>query len=625
MPYPPLKSENYQNLGGLNRKASLFMTGLNEAIDLLNFDFSVPGAWMTRPGSTLLITGNSGGVQSLTEFSRLSGASWKIWNVANELFSFNGATASLRHMGVTFGFTSTGYTYIPSPSNRLDMVPFVDRLFVAGSSFDFFKTDGVSSYKFSIPPGIVPASAHFTGMGLNGWTGWYQYAVAYINDRGYLGPIGPVLNVPLSGQTSIEFNVFDPRFSYVGGANNIVDQYGLTAGVLFRAGPFDFPTGGPGPTFIGNLFDLYTFPILGTSLADFGATLGPLNSTGNTPASNALWFTLVPQFIDVYNNSLLAFGFSAFPSTMYFSAIGEPESIGSTQSFEVRTNDGDRLTGGINFGSAEILFKLKSFHEFRGDTPNNYALRQISDQYGCVSNRACAVYEDYLLFLDPKGICQYNGTQPEIISTRIESTFRRMNIPAAIQNAYMLHVRDRNEVWCAFPIDGSTVNNYLVIYDYEVNAFTEWFGPQIYSLALATDPNQKQKPHYGDYTGNIHWFSSTFFSDSGRGFTFGVTPRFCGDLGNSVTKQFRRLYFDLVATQVTGITHLLTVNLFADTNLNQSVYNTTLAISSSMPQQPRIDFGVPAKTMAFSLAGVAQDSALQFSGFTLEYRYQRNV
>lgn len=622
MSYPPLKSENYQNLGGLNRKASLFMTGLNEAVDLLNFDFSVPGAWTTRPGTTLLITGNSGGVQSFTEFSRLTGASWKIWNVANELYSFNGATSNLRHMGTTFGNVFE-FTFIPSVNNRLDMIPFVDRLFVAGSSFDFFKTDGVSSYKFSIPPAYSPLSAIVTGSG-TGFTGWYQYAIGYINDRGYLGPISRPLNVNTAGDANIHLTIVDPNVPFQGTANRIVDQYGLTAQVLFRGGPYE-STLPNGPTFTGNLFDLAVLPIFASSYDDAGGSFGPATSTGNTPASQSLWFTMVPQFIDVYNNSLLAFGFSELPSTLFFSAIGEPESIGSTQSFEVRTNDGDKLTGGINYGSAEILFKLKSFHAFTGDTPNNYTLRQISDQYGCVSNRACAVYEDYLLFLDPKGICQFNGASVEIISTRVESTFRRMNLPAATQNAEMLHVRDRNEVWCSFPIDGSTVNNYLVIYDYLAGSFTEWFGPQIYSLALATDPNQKQKPHYGDYTGSIHWFSSTFFSDSGRGFTFSVTPRFCGDLGNSVTKQFRRIYFDMVATQVTGITHLLSVNLFADTNLNLSVYNTTLAISSSMPMQPRIDFGVPSKTMTFSLTGVSQDSALQFSGFTIEYRYQRNV
>lgn len=624
MPYQKLKNENYQNLGGINQKASPFMTGANEALALLNWDFSRPGAYTQRPGTTQYIGGGGSACLSFYEFSRLSGASYKLFNFGGTFVAYNGATRA-------------GLFGVSVPT-QFDIAAFVDRAFCANGD-QFFKTDGITANLFSLPP-VSPntiVSASVSATSTSGWTGTYVYQWAYLNNRGYLGPVqqmpaggfgtypGYVLGASNTWSVSVGLSTaLDPAFATIS-----PDQYGISAIVMFRSKALDSPTR---ITYLPSVYDVQSGvqiqPFSSTSVVTFtdaGMTYGPKYTTGSTLGSNYLWFTLAPRHLNIYNNAGFYFGFSSLLSTVYFSNLGEPEGVGATASFEVRSNDGDRLTGAINYRQAQIFSKLRSMHYLTGFSSDDYSLNELTDQYGCISNRAMCVWQDKLWFLDSNGIAEYNGGRVAKVSNRVEQTFRRMNVQAAIDQAVMLHVKERNEIWCAFPIDGATRNNYLVVYDYVADAWTEWQGPQCASLALATGPSLLLQPFYGDYSGAIHYFDPIFYSDSGRAFTCSITSRYFGDLGYSVTKQFRRLYFDMVMQQSAGVTHLMTVNLFSDMNSNASAFSTTFAISSSLPQQNRIDFGVPGKTLSFQLTHIAQDSALQFSGFTVEYRFQRAV
>jgi len=67
-----LKSESYQNLGGINLKASPFLTGPQEFLNLVNFDFQTPGS-LTKDTAQLeyLTQSYTGSIQSLYEYNKL--------------------------------------------------------------------------------------------------------------------------------------------------------------------------------------------------------------------------------------------------------------------------------------------------------------------------------------------------------------------------------------------------------------------------------------------------------------------------------------------------------------------------------------------------------------------------
>jgi hypothetical protein len=579
MGYPEQKQESYTNLGGMNTKASRYITPEGQAIRLVNFDSTKPGAWTKVPGTTQYIGATvSGSVGGVFQFSRLSGASFLIVAANTNLYNVDGAFNPIRSSlkdGALF-----------------DFVPFVDRLFCANGQ-DFFKTDGTASSRYSLPPGATGLSVAAGASG--GFTGFFQYAYGYLNDRGYFGPVGNFVGFSVATNFPVLTGFTTPS------------DYGITSLVIYRSENNQS----------ANVFRIGTVAAGSATFLDLGFTL---QTAINPPY---IWFTLAPRFIELFANSLFMGGFSSLQSTVAYSAIGEPEGVGATASFEVRTNDGDRLTGFKTFLGQMLIGKTKSFHALSGDNPQNYTLKEISDQYGCLSNRAFAVFLDRCHFLDSKGVVEYNGANVQIASTAMEDVFLRMNVEAAVDNAAMLHVKERNEVWTLIPVDGATLNNQLVVFDYNSNSWYERRGLDIRSLALVRTDLPYAYPFYGGYTGNLFKFGPTFAGDNGVGMTCLVLTRFHPGFGHSTESMFRRLWLDVDPQPPSvGGTVVIGIKFYANQGLSSPVLERTIYGST---WQSRIDFGVPGRDIAFEFSHFSETQALRINGYTIAHRFQRNV
>jgi hypothetical protein len=329
---------------------------------------------------------------------------------------------------------------------------------------------------------------------------------------------------------------------------------------------------------------------------------------------------LAPKYVELYNNQLFMAGFSSLPSTVYWSEIGEPEAIDPTYFAEFRTNDGDVIRALKAYQSDLIVLKERSVHRLVGDNPSNFLTQQVSDQYGCVSNRAAITFENYLWFLDPKGIVEYNGANIQIVSNKIEPTFTSMNVAAARENACGIHFRQQNEVWFAIPTNGATYNNTIVVYDYLAQAWTTYKGVDASSVAIIGSYIQQKTPFIGGYSGNIFHFGASFFADNGNGFSCVAQSRFICPMGESTEEQYRRLFLNI--NPISGVTQPININL--RTNYNQD----TIVSQRTMYQNPfqsRIDFGIPARSLSIEFSHFSASLPFRLDGFTIESRFQRDV
>lgn len=580
MGYPEHKQEAYTNLGGMNTKASRYITPEGQALRLVNFDFTKPGAWTKVPGSTLFLGATvSGSIGGIDQFSRLSGASYLIVSANTNLYNVTSGAFNAIRTGLKDGAL-------------FDFVPFVDRLFCANGQ-DFFKTDGTSASKYSLPPGATGLSvAAGSGTGL---TGFFQYAYGYLNDRGYYGPVGNFVGASIANTNPILTGFTTPT------------DYGITSLIIYRSENNQS----------ANVFRIGSAAAGSATFVDTGFTL---QSAINPPY---LWFTLAPRYLEIFANSLFMAGFSSAPSTVFFSAIGEPEGVGATASFEVRTNDGDRLTGFVPYFGQLLIGKTKSFHTLSGDNPQNYTLKEVSLEYGCLANHAFAVFLDRCHFLDSKGVIEYNGANVQVASTPVEDVFLRMNVEAAIDNAFMMHIKQRNEVWTLIPVDGATMNNQLVVYDYNANSWYERRGLNIRTLSLVQTDLPYPYPFYGGYTGSLFKFGPTFAGDNGSGMTSLVLTRFHPGEGHSTESMFRRLWFDVDPQPASvGGTVSISIKFYANQGLSAPVLERTIYGATF---QTRIDFGVPGRDIAFEFAHFSETQALRINGYTISHRFQRNV
>jgi hypothetical protein len=343
---------------------------------------------------------------------------------------------------------------------------------------------------------------------------------------------------------------------------------------------------------------------------------GPLTFTTET---DLVQFS--PRFLDAYQNRLFLAGFSTAPSTVWFSDIAEPEGYNPDFNFEIRTNDGDFITCIKAYSTEFYIFKQRSFHILNGDDPANFSIRQISDQYGCVNNRCCVLFADQMMFLDPKGIILWNGASISPISDqKIKPIFDRMNLPAAVLEACMVHDKSRNQILISIPIDGSTTNNMMVVYDYLVGAWTTYRNFSASALAQITGRNTTRNAFYGDYQGRVNQFGASFLNDNGVTVIPYWKTRFLHDLGDSTSKTYRRLFLD---TDAPGIsTNAFRIDFYQ--NYGPSiVLSTTMTLTQT---QNRIDFGVQnSKSVAFELTGLQMALPLRIHGFTLESRMTRRV
>lgn len=566
------KSESYSALGGINVKSSQYVNNIQEFRDITNLNFFVPGALNKRPGTTLYVGATVlGRITGVYEFQRLSGASYII------------TTANTNAYKLTNTFTA--FKAGLKDEALFDFETFVDRLFM-GNGQDFFKYDGTNTTNYSLPPGTTPTLSAAAGS----LTGTFLYGYGYLNDRGYLGPMINVNSIALSSQGA-----------NVGGLTTPLG-FGITAIAIYRTSP-----GGS---------DLFR---IGYAVA--GATLftdGGLPLT-NDASNDNLYFTLAPRYIELYNNQLFLSGFSSMLSTVYWSNVGEPEGIKPEDFAEFRTNDGDRVTGMKAFQGALIISKQRSIHKLTGDNPQNFLIQEISDQYGCISNRCMITFQNQLFMLDTKGVVEYNGANISFASNRVESFFLNMNLNAAIDNACGIHYRQYNEIWFCIPSQNSTMNDTVMVYDYVAEAWTKYTGVNVSSITIAQGNLPLKSPMYGGYTGSVFYFGSSLFGDNGQAITCMIQTRFLAPMGQTVEEQFRRFYLNL--NSIVGITQPITVNLIPN-------YGTSIAITRTMYQAPfqsRIDYGIPAKSLSAQVLHSSATLPFRIDGYTFESRFQRNV
>lgn len=626
MPYPKLKSETYHCQGGINTKVSLYITAEGEFLNLQNVDFRTVGALSSFAGSTILTT-----VGATSDITGIAGFI---------LFPFkNAAAGSTNFLFATDAYNTSsvgGNTFSPpSLPNVIQGNTYQFSFALGGSALfgcnnfgDFWTFQGSTVFwQAGLPKPLVTGNQQNSGTGSGGLSGTLVLYYSLVRSDGLFGPsLGQTYTV--GGGTaqsfrmpaSVNMNIGSSGLSYgsfgLSGIqvwaqlNNglplgLTPLIGLTTGALNVTLPFNWTAAGWAIT------SPQPYDYQGSFLYGLGLTQGSANVIFVGGTDN-------PTICEVYANQLFTTGFSENPNRVLYSNPGTPEVVDYANFFDVG-GDSVPISGMRAYFTQLMIWKQHQTFVLSGTGPDTFVLTNISTIYGCIAKNANVVWNQNCWFLDEKGIFEFNGANVQCVSNKVDDIFRRMNKTVAATSAYMIHDKIRNEVWCAIPIDNSPVNNIIVVYDYLSSAWTtRTTPPGNFTVMAAADGRNGKLIRYGS-SGMVGAFGSSYVGDNGTAFTSIIKTRFIeGNLGNSVTKMFRRLYVD--ATIPPGLTYPVTVNFYQDKGAS-IVYSTTMMLSA---YQNRIDYGIPAKSIAveFIYSGA---SFFQLSGFTIEYRYQRNT
>lgn len=588
-----MREQYYTNFGGINEKSSVYTTGLQQFLNLRNYDGFVPNALTKRPGSTQAVfSGISGRLDSIGDYRKLDGSSYLVAGGPNGVFTYD------------LGSTMIATAITGASVAKFDYTTLNDW---------FWGSNGETMFKYSgeslLPVGLPAGWTTLSGTGAGQSSGFFKvtgYAWGYLNVLGHLGPVDPPFNVEINvngGASEITLSGFTTPAGY-----------GITAIALYRSDRESISDNAP-----------YNFlAYLPTSTETYVDTFGNTSLLGNPEPFQASYSivgsSVIARFIEVGENRAFFAGLSAIPSTFAWSEIGTFEDILPENFSEARSDDGDEITALKFFQGEMTIFKRRSFFRFIGDSNDNFELKTVSTEYGCISNKAIVEYENLLAFLDEKGVVVYNGSDWRVLSDAVEDTFRRVNLDAAKDCAVAVHYPFRNQIWFGIPVDGSTFNNLTAVYDYLLGSwyFHDGFSPASFeqiksSLGTPT-------AWYGDYSGIPHYFSPSFYADNGTGFTNVIETRFMAPDGANVTNMFRQFFLD-VNTQ-SGVTGVVDVEVFTD--YDRSTVKATFSVF--MDQfQTRTDFGVGGKSIAFKMYFNNISLPAQINGWTVRRRYLRSV
>lgn len=642
MPHSKQKSENYQNLGGMNVKASPYITGPFQFLDITNMDFQTPGALTKRWGTTQYIGYRSSvPIHGIGEFIQIDGSSFILFAGGTGLYKVDGSSYTRIFTDYAVGWSDgapiffEGFTATFKADSPWDFSIYNNQLYGANGQ-NIFRFDGLGVYSFGVPKvtqNVANAINNYGGTGVGGFSGWLCYKFGYINNNGALGPLSDTtiqrkvdswFGLQIDGITMAHFDL-----GYMGHG---VSSFYIARAVLNYDG-FSTPISLSAAIDQAQFFyvascSLGTVQYIDTESSNL--TLAPMNylgmneqtylGTGSTYGWGATLVkqTMVPTYLEIFQNQMFYAGYSAQPNRVRFSDFAIPEMIEESNYFDVVTPDNDRILGMATYNSKLYFFKQNSFHVLSGDSTENFSLAEISNEYGCLSNRAIIIFNDTMLFLDRRGVCQFNGAGIKIISDPVQQYFNEINIASALGKATMVHDKERNQILVGIPWGASaTHNNVTLVYDYLMQAWSKYDGyfPNQYLIAQGRLSNQAVM--FSDYSGLIHYTGQSFFGDNGGGFTTYIKSRFIHELGQSVEKQFRRLYLNFaeISGSSLGVTVGFLVNYGTSIQIQRTIYTD--------PFQTRTDFGLSSKSLAFECAAFNASLPLKIHGFTIEYRFQR--
>lgn len=113
-------------------------------------------------------------------------------------------------------------------------------------------------------------------------------------------------------------------------------------------------------------------------------------------------------------------------ASVYFSEAGLPEAVPVFNAFTM-PEDGDEVTGGMQFSSFLYIFKRRRMYRFTGQSdPSTDGFLFYALGRGCINNRCWVIVEEQAYLMDEAGIYRAGGgDSAEQLSTPIQDLFRR--------------------------------------------------------------------------------------------------------------------------------------------------------------------------------------------------------
>jgi hypothetical protein len=247
-------------------------------------------------------------------------------------------------------------------------------------------------------------------------------------------------------------------------------------------------------------------------------------------------------------------GITNVPGATVFA--GTP-SVAEARVFDIRKNDGDKITGLAIFQDVLIIFKERSIFQLTFDSSGLGTVTPITYATGCVSHNSIKNVENDVYFLSREGI-RVLGNEPQyftairtnVLSIRIQPTIDSINkLNYARSNASYFD----NKYILAIPTGSRSIDR-CITYDRRFQAHCVWKSFNAQAMVKYIDTSNAEFLYFLDDGGTqVYQRAPGTYSDNGAAIEAYVLSK-AQDLGNPDLTKFwvdLRLIFRRLSGQVT--------------------------------------------------------------------------
>jgi hypothetical protein len=287
----------------------------------------------------------------------------------------------------------------------------------------------------------------------------------------------------------------------------------------------------------------FDFAVMGDKLIiTTTANDAPIYWDGTSVCTELITTPPAGKYCEEFFNYAFIANTTANPERVYWSGLFDPESWTLTD-FK-RLSDG--CTGMARRGDHLFLFTRNSITlcQYTGDSVNPFQFDVLDSGIGCASNRTIKNIEGVLFWLGGDGhIYRMAGFKPERLTEAIPTTIASLNVDGFGIACAEDH-KELRQYWCAVTKSGSTLNDFIIAYDYFNNEIFLYQGMNVLCIGNFANSQGAIKTYFGDDTGRL-MLTNSGAADYPEGVKTAIewwkfTKQF--DLGNpATTKRIRRL------------------------------------------------------------------------------------
>lgn len=200
------------------------------------------------------------------------------------------------------------------------------------------------------------------------------------------------------------------------------------------------------------------------------------------------------------------------PSFIFYSRPSLPEELASMNFLDVSSDDGEVITGIVTFSDSLIVMKPSSLWQITALANGNPVLTPLINGVGSVAPRANIVAYNRLIFLNDAGVYHFDGGSVRPLSSDLNKWWKVVD-KEYLKNAVGWLDEENRRLFLAVPVSGKPILDTLVVFHYELEAFsiirgnqfhaaTRWMDETVVGVEL-TDPSVSGGRDYWTGTSNL--------------------------------------------------------------------------------------------------------------------------